>query len=214
MLRSRPEHPRRAAGRRAASRTGAATTLAAAVAGLAVLAGCGTATAGSREAATGSPASTGSPATVPSPSITQSPVVSTGAAAVPPPSGGGSTPAAAIVGRVRVPLVLPAGSMPVAGSITGVVTLGLNRCLFLRTDAGQEFALAGPLGARVRTLMAGRRHPMVPTPDGGPAAVSTPGTGGVRIQARGSVSGGASVCSTPFQFIASTGAVQDIAPGQ
>lgn len=220
-VRTRPA-PARCSGRTAGA---AGTFAAAAAAGLALLAGCGTASAGSADTAAGSQApsatavgspavTTGSAGTTGSAATTGS-AVTTGSAGIgTPPAGGGSTPAAAIVGRVRVPLVLPAGSIPVAGSVTGVVTLGLDRCLFLRTDAGQEFALGGLLGAQARARLIGRQHPMLPAPDGSPAALTTPDASGLRIRAWGSVSDGASVCSTPFRFTADSGAIQDVAPGQ
>lgn len=214
MYRSPAETARSGAVRPGGRTAGTAAALVAAAAGIALLAGCGTTTAGPAATTGSAPAVTASPTGSTSPRTGGSPAVGTAPAPVTTPSGGGgSTPAGSIVGRVRVPLVLSAGSMPVAGSVTGVVTLGLNRCLFLRTDAGQEFALGGALGARARALLVGRRHPLLPAPDGSPAALTTPGIPGLRVRARGSVSGGASVCSTPFEFTADSGALQDVLPG-
>lgn len=203
--------PPRPSDRPTGPRAGHAAVAAGLVAAAALLTACGTvhdgaptgplATDGPRATAPATPAPS-SPTPVASPTATATPAATPAVTATPVPTVSGRIVPTPIMRR----LVLPTTGTGPVGAVSGTVRSGLNRCLYVTTDAGQRFAVAGSLSTALRTALASR---VAATDRVGADATSAPLAPGrtVRLVAYGTVSTGPSICGSRWTFTVTRGSI-------
>ncbi len=108
------------------------------------------------------------------------------------------------VAPVTSPVALPTAGTPTAATVTGTVRRGGAGCLFLTTDAGQLFRVAGVLDPALSAALPRRDgRPALTSPHGAAPATDQPAASepglptaapSVRIRASGTVSSGPGAC--------------------
>jgi len=172
------------------------------------VAGCGNDVAGTTSSAVTSTSATATTGTV-TPRAAAGSGVGTGLHSALTPAAPSSAPpvaAAPVTTRVALPTAGTATTATVTATVTGTVRRGGAACLFLTTDAGQLFRVAGVLDPALSAALPRRDgRPALTSPHGAAPAADRPAASepglptaapSVRIRASGTVSPGPGSCGS------------------